>query len=579
MRCRTRVRWSIFLVLLSSVAFAQQDPPAPEKYRQLFAYYSDGKRLTTEDQLAIGLLTSELNRTFALVSGISHYPNMTEASHRDLPAAAADLDNLVEYLRNEQFADEIVLLRDEDFSFANLNYFLKTYFPGRLRQHKNSRFLFAFSGHGFKSGASGYVLLPDASSLGDQAASIDVELLKPMFRDIIGSSKQTLVLLNSCYGGAFLSRPFGSMRYTPSQPGAHAITAGGSNELTWSRPEVGSGSVFFEKFLSAVRGSADLLPVNEATQLRGDGVVTADELFSYLRQEVNVATDKLQNPQIGDIGITPSTGSYFFLAPNFKNPPVPIVTRAPTRPGVAFGPPTAADFSLSLMRISESGAITRTAEVSSSEYRLRLGAVPPDHSTTALLMVRNRSDTTRDLTVSGPGHNVKASFDGFSRGEVESTTLASRALVPMPVTFHLNDPASSDQLSLKSNGTEIAKIILEYDVREPEVIRTASSGMKPSGRGSEFSPPYQVCIGAAPAGYTLIRDSLSYRLTGDRSCGEWAKCQVTAADDTRVCMDFSLQGHNEQGVLGALGGDWGVRESEAHISARYRLLVQPVAFE
>jgi hypothetical protein len=119
------------------------------------------------------------------------------------------------------------------------------------------------------------------------------------------------LIVGACHSGAFLKRPFGGATHVlPIFPGAHAITAGGSNELTWSDPTLGSGSVFFEKFLTGLDGAADIWPENPDGS-RGDGIITVDELATYLKSEVKFHTDQSQNPLVGDLSQSGSLGGFF----------------------------------------------------------------------------------------------------------------------------------------------------------------------------------------------------------------------------------------------------------------------------
>lgn len=211
------------------------------------------------------------------------------------------------YLKNEEYFDEIVVLWDEDMNEANLSYFLHDYFPSRLQAFPKSRFLFAYSGHGFMDGKEGYLLGNSATSFADKKSAIDLRKLRGLVDDVVHAGYRVLVLLNSCYAGAFLMHTsFGSV-YIPRHAGAHAITAGATQEKSWADRRIGRGSVFFEKLLTGLGGAADRIPEG------GDGIITTSELYAYLRQEVEVSTDQLQNPQIGDLSVTQSEGEFFFL--------------------------------------------------------------------------------------------------------------------------------------------------------------------------------------------------------------------------------------------------------------------------
>jgi hypothetical protein len=287
-------------------AQAQSTAPVPPQYRRLFAYYVDHRSMLEKSLNVIGLTNKDVGRSFTLIAGVSHYPRLP-AGERELLAAEADKENLVRYLKNEEFFDEIVVLWDEDMNEANLSYFLHDYFPGRLHAFPKSRFLFAYSGHGFMDGKEGYLLGNSATSFADKKSAIDLRNLRGMVDDVVHAGYHVLVLLNSCYAGAFLTHTsFGSV-YIPRHPGAHAITAGATQEKAWADRRIGRGSVFFEKLLTGLGGAADRIPEG------GDGIITTSELYAYLRQEVEVSTDQSQNPQIGDLSVEQSEGEFFFL--------------------------------------------------------------------------------------------------------------------------------------------------------------------------------------------------------------------------------------------------------------------------
>jgi hypothetical protein len=95
----------------------------------------------------------------------------------------------------------------------------------------------------------------------------------------------------------------------------------------------------------------------------------------------------------------------------------------------------------------------------------------------------------------------------------------------------------------------------------PRIVEN-SSGQKLSGKGKDWSPWYEVRVGAAPAGFTL--QNAEFWLTGDRACGSWAECKEVAKNDNEVVWSFRLQGHDE----------WGAPPqaySEGHLKVLYAL--------
>lgn len=560
------------LLLLGAVTTGLADTMTPkpvvsDEYNHLFYFFHDGRAIRDEDLNKIGLLGPQIGRTFVLLAGVTEYKNMP-ATLSKLPAAEADLKNLSAYFRQEGFADEIVTLQNSDFTFENLNFFLNFYFPDRLTTYPNSRFVFAFTGHGLTDQKRGYLLLPNASSLSDKAHSIDLNVLKPLFDQVIESARYSLILINSCYAGAFLRRTFGG-RYIPLQPGAHAITAGGSTEKTWADPQVGGGSLFFDKFIAGVRGAADTIPPPDPkTGRSGDGIVTVEELFSYLRQEVAIATEEIQNPQLGDLSRDGSTGSYFFVVSNG-------LTQRPNQPAsgtpVSFGAvsPTASDFSVSLVR--ENGDMVRgRGGASSSKYKINFGMVSKKFARSLVLFVSNDSAVARQITIDDSSSSSKAAWR-TNTGDRQEITLQSGSTTPFIVHFSAPEsgPQSvNDKIAFLSNNKEIFGVDIVAQVSEAEVKISRSSGLKPSGAGKSFSTPYQFCLGAAPEGYSLVENSIDYSLAGDRRCGSWATCKLVRADNSGVCLEFTLQGHDEAAPE--------IRESEGLISAKYKLnFVEP----
>ena len=351
----------IFIILLwSALAFGQGKPPAslvPEPYyREKFVRWVDSRSMADKALNLIGLTSRDVGKSFALIAGVSKYPNMPKGD-RELPAAAADIEALENYLKNQEFFDEIVVLRDADVTSDNLEYFLQNYFPDRLRNSPKSRFLFAYSGHGMAEGSkdnpTGYLLKSTARSLQDKLNGINMTVLRVYLEQVVDAGYQTLALINACNSGAFFSRrPFGSTAgaataggiYFPKNGGAHAITAGGSNQLTWHDPKLGRGSVFFEKVLAGLGGQADMFPIYPDGH-RGDGVITVDEIATYLREEVSLATNQAQIPIPADLALNRSLGGFFFLNRQ-RMIANGVVPEWPPRRGTSFGGPKVGDSKL-----------------------------------------------------------------------------------------------------------------------------------------------------------------------------------------------------------------------------------------
>jgi hypothetical protein len=281
----------------------------PGQYQRFFVQRADQRSRFEKGLNLIGKTKFPVGRSFALIAGVTQYPNFPQLE-RTLRPAAVDIEKLQAYLKEQEFFDEIVVLKDADMTLANLNYFLEDYFPQRLSQSPHSRFLFAYSGHGYsiKAGLTtrGFLLTSPASSLTDAQNRLDLFVLRTMLGPVIDSAEKVLVLVNSCDSGAFLGRKgFGPNPLGPGEKGAHAIMASRPKQQSLHLDKVGPGSVFFEKIFAGLGGPADIAPP--------DGVVTYHELDTYLHGEIPYATNGDQNPVEGDISPDGSVGEFFFL--------------------------------------------------------------------------------------------------------------------------------------------------------------------------------------------------------------------------------------------------------------------------
>lgn len=311
---------AIYLTLLALVlhlpssALAQSTPDVPDQYKRFFFQFADRRSLYEKALNSIFRATSvPVGRSYALIAGVAQYPNFP-AIDRFLKPGEVDIEKLELYLRDQEFFDEIVVLKDGDMTLNNLNYFLEAYFPSRLNVSPHARFLFAYSGHGYAEGSAetvrGFLLTSAATSRADRVNRIDLEVVRTLLGPVIDSAEKVLVLINSCHSGVFLGRkPFGpnsgSGPFFPGDRGAHAIMASRANESSFHLDNVGPGSVFFEKIFAALEGVADTAP--------RDGVVTYRELFTYLHSEIPYVTNFSQNPVEGDISRNGSVGEFFFF--------------------------------------------------------------------------------------------------------------------------------------------------------------------------------------------------------------------------------------------------------------------------
>jgi hypothetical protein len=294
---------AFFIADLVQPLALQARPPVDRDYSNYRLHYVDQRSLPEKLLNAVGLSSQDVGRSFAMIVGVAKYPRLSDGNHI-LEPAARDVDLLFDYLKNQQFFDEIVVLRDDAVTFENLQYFLETYFPDRLKSFPHSRFIFAYSGHGMTEGRHGYLLTTAARNLSDRQNSIDMEVLRNFSNHTVEAGYQSLFLINACHSGAFSGRQTeGPWNYVLNRPGAHAISSAGVKDSSWG--ENNKGSYFYQKFVEGLNGAAD--PA-------GKGIITVGDLGTYLQKEVGIATGGRQVPTLPeDIWTGVSDGGVFFF--------------------------------------------------------------------------------------------------------------------------------------------------------------------------------------------------------------------------------------------------------------------------
>lgn len=309
-RARTLLRAAAFVLALP-IYGRSESVSVPERYQPFIVYNVDRRGIFEKALNVVGQSRVPVGRSFALIAGVTQYPNMKPATYQTLQAAKVDLDNLERYLRDEEFFDVVVVLKDGAMNYDNLQYFLGTYFPNLLARSPHSRFLFAYSGHGYAVSSSevvrGYLLTSAANTLTDESNRLSMDVLRVLMGPVVDAANHVLVLINACEAGAFRGRSVqgAPLPFDPDGKDAYAIMSSRANEQSLQLPEIGPGSVFFEKFFAALGGAADKNPA--------DGIVTFHELSDYMRSEVRSATASQQNTIEGDISNHGSTSDFYLL--------------------------------------------------------------------------------------------------------------------------------------------------------------------------------------------------------------------------------------------------------------------------
>jgi Caspase domain len=285
------------------------------------------------------------SRNLAFIIGINNYSNGVSP----LKTAVNDAKKLAETLR-EKHGYEVWICLDEVATLGNLNKLLEKTLPAQVSE--NDRLLFYFAGHGVAlngdDGPAGY-LIPQDAKQGD----IDSYLPMTKLHDALSQlpCRHFLGILDCCFAGAFRWSSNRDLLTTPevihkerydrfiADPAWQIITSSASDQkaldnfkLDTERGEVGNHSPFAAALLEALEGAADAYPPGINGKSAGDGVITATELYLYLRDRVEIPTEKYRLRQTPGIWCLNKhdKGEYIFLSPGHELnlPPAPPLDRS-----------------------------------------------------------------------------------------------------------------------------------------------------------------------------------------------------------------------------------------------------------
>ena len=128
-------------------------------------------------------------------------------------------------------------------------------------------------------------------------------------------AKHILYLVDACYGGLSLDTRGLSKEQTPSylkkmtdKKGRQVITAGGKDEKVMEKAEWGH-SAFTKSLIAGLE--EDLADANE------DGIISGDELGSYIKNGVSFDTKGQHTPQRGRL--TSDPGEFVFISKTLEN--------------------------------------------------------------------------------------------------------------------------------------------------------------------------------------------------------------------------------------------------------------------
>lgn len=289
----------------------------------------------------------QFRRNLAVVIGIDAY---TGGIPR-LTTAVNDAARLAELLADDH-GYETVLLTQPATGQPVTRERLRALFEDELKARlgDDDRLLVYFAGHGVAldgdDGPRGY-LVPQDARPGDSASMLAMTDLHAWLTDL--PCRHMLAILDCCFAGAFrwaATRHLGALpdvihkerydRYLLS-PAWQVLTSAaydqkaldviGGSVLGRREADGRQHSPFAQALIDALeKGAADLVPKGQ-----GDGVITATELYLYLREQVEVQAEAQagheQTPGLWPLN-KHRKGEFIFLAPGhpLNLPPAPDLT-------------------------------------------------------------------------------------------------------------------------------------------------------------------------------------------------------------------------------------------------------------
>ncbi|MBD2492296.1 caspase family protein [Aulosira sp. FACHB-615] len=290
----------------------------------------------------------DFHRNFAIIIGINNYQN----SIRKLITAVPDALKLAEIIQKQhenlkpqyqaQNKYEVQLLLNQRASLSQLKQLIADFKQGQITLERGKvtvterdRLLFYFAGHGIaldalenQEGPVGYLIPQDAIS-GDSSTYLPMQELHDALNAL--PCRHLLAILDCCFAGAFrwasLKREvvrkvqIYKERYDRfiSDRAWQVITSASDDQKALdslgSRGRATDGNEIHSPFAKAL---FDVL-LGKGGDSNQDGMVTATELYSYLRDQVEIASENYYQRQ------TPSLcplrkhdkGEFIFLLPEF----------------------------------------------------------------------------------------------------------------------------------------------------------------------------------------------------------------------------------------------------------------------
>ncbi|VXD17528.1 hypothetical protein PL8927_600002 [Planktothrix serta PCC 8927] len=291
----------------------------------------------------------EFHRNLAIIIGINDYSNEI----RPLETAVPDAEEFARIMK-EQYQYEVHLLLNQDATLDKLKNLIECFNKQQIPFGKDpdindtDRILIYFAGHGIafdakdnQEGPVGYLIPQDATD------NPNTYLPMQEFHDALLKlpCRHLLVILDCCFSGAFywssINRDVVPKVKLYKQVYDHyikyrawqVITSTSDKQTAVDSSPRGQVSVNSKVHSPFAKHLFDAL--NKSADLDNDGIITANDLFNFLRKAVAVETEeyKAQTPGICPLKLH-DNGEYLFLLqsePNLEDAPPLDLEKSPYR--------------------------------------------------------------------------------------------------------------------------------------------------------------------------------------------------------------------------------------------------------
>ncbi|MEM8502531.1 MAG: caspase family protein [Cyanobacteria bacterium P01_D01_bin.1] len=282
----------------------------------------------------------DFKQNLAIVVGIDRYGHGIPQLANSVSDASA-----IAHLLETKHGYTTTLLTNQKATQQHLVSLLYDILPKQVKS--TDRLLFYFAGHGIalngEDGPEGF-LIPQDSRLGNTQTYLSMVQLQQAL--IALPCRHFLAIFDCCFAGAFRWSSTRDISAVPEvihqeryerfllDPAWQVITSTAYDQTALdsftfqdARGQQGNHSPFALALLEALAGEADTSPPAAGNQPRGDGVITATELYVYLRDRIEPPTHQSrqrQTPSLFALG-KHDKGEYIFLNPDhpLNLPPAP----------------------------------------------------------------------------------------------------------------------------------------------------------------------------------------------------------------------------------------------------------------